>query len=294
MKKTVIYALTLAAAVALVLGLAVRSNPVRRTEAYFALRHGWETHWPLSSGKHLPSLVEPAFAPFVPVWMEVEPGVKMLLDPDDLVARVILYDRQYEEESWAAIKQHLPVGGTFVDVGAHIGIYSLRAAHVVGAGGRVISVEPNPETVRKLRGNIQASGASVVAVQPVACSDSEAEVELFAASRENTGETSLSRENAGQSGGATVYKVRARPLDAILAEAGVSRVDAMKIDVEGAELLVLKGARQTLTRYSPVLVMELVDKQLHSMGTSAAEVKEFLRAQGYTARRDGANIEFEK
>ena len=66
----------------------------------------------------------------------------------------------------------------------------------------------------------------------------------------------------------TTYHVRARPLDDIVADTGVSRVDVVKIDVEGAEMLVLKGAAKTLARYHPVLIVELIDKQLRSMGTS--------------------------
>ena len=80
-------------------------------------------------------------------------------------------------------------------------------------------------------------------MEPVACSDSETELDFFSALRTNTG--ALSRENAEQVGGATtVYRVHGRPLDAVVRETGVSRVDAIKVDVEGAELLVLKGAKE--------------------------------------------------
>jgi len=298
MRKRAIYALVMLGAAVLALWAAVRSSPVGRTKAYFALERGWRVHWPLDRGKLLPRRVRPVFQPLVPVWMEVEPGVNMLLDPEDYISRYILSTGQWEAESWAICKQHLPVGGTFVDVGAHIGIYSLKAARVVGSKGHVIAVEPNPDTVRQLRDNIQASGANVIAVQPVACSDSEGELDLFAAPRPSGGETSLSRVNAQQSGGvvSTVYHVRARPLDAIIQESGVSRVDVMKIDVEGAELLVLRGARQALARYGPTLIVEVEDKKLRPMGASAAELKEFLRSQGYTPRHsiDVVNIEFAK
>lgn len=296
MRKKAIYAFLLIVVVAL--GGAVRTSPAGRTKAYFALERGWEAHWPLKRGRVLPlRVVRPLFEPFVPVRVEVEPGVNMLLDPEDLVPRTILVTGQWEPESWAVVKEHLPIGGTFVDLGAHIGYYSLKAARAVGPKGHVIAVEPNPDTVQKLRDNIRASGANFIAVQPVACSDSEGVVDLFAAPRSNTGDTSLSRSNAEHEGAVSaVYRVRARPLDAIIQEAGVSRIDAMKIDVEGAELLVLKGAKQTLARYSPILIVELMDRQLQSMGASEAEVKEFLRSQGYRPRRqlDYMNFEFAK
>ena len=234
------------------------AGPAARTQTFFALEREWNAHWPFEIGKSLPSRWERHFEPFVPVWRQVDPHVTMLLDPYDLVPRVILQTGSWEPDSWRAVADHLHTGDTFVDIGAHIGYYSLKAAPVVGPGGRVIAVEPNPETVRRLRDNIRASvAASVVSVQPVACSDVEATLDLFAASRNNTGETSLSHTNASQAGlSVASYRVRSRPLDDIVKESGVARVDAVKIDVEGAEYLVLKGAHETLKRYHPVIIVE--------------------------------------
>jgi len=279
----------------LVIGVATAiAGPAARTQAYYALQREWFQHWPLDHGVALPRLVQPTFRPFTPVWVQVEPNIKMLLDPDDYVSRQILETGQWERDSWRVVQQHLQNGATFIDVGAHIGYYSLKAAPVVGPSGRVLAIEPNPDTVRKLRDNIQASGARSVTVEPVACADTEGTLELFAAPEANTGETSLSRANASQSGAAVnSYQVRARPLDDIIRDAGVSRVDAVKIDVEGAELLVLKGARETMARFHPMILVEIVDSQLRAMGTSADEVTAFLHSQGYTEQgRFGDNFQF--
>jgi FkbM family methyltransferase len=155
---------------------------------------------------------------------------------------------------------------------------------LVGARGHVIAVEPNPETLQVLRKNIRANGYDgIIIVAPVACSDSESLLKLYGAPRANTGMSSLSLANASQLGGINgSYEVRGRRLDDIAREAGVTRVDAVKIDVEGAELLVLKGATEILDRYRPVLSVELVDEELKPMGSSAAEVTTFMRAHGYT------------
>ena len=163
------------------------ASPVARTEGYFALQRQWMAHWPLEHGKMLPRAIEPLVRPLTPVWVQVEPKVKMLLDPGDYVSRKILESGEWEPTSWAAIQEHLGKGATFVDVGAHIGYYSLKAATVVGLTGHVIAIEPNPETIRKLQGNIQASGATTITVAAVACSDSDATLELFAAPSSNTG-----------------------------------------------------------------------------------------------------------
>ncbi len=262
----------------------ILESPAVRTKSYFALQRVWTDRWPLLEGKALPIRLEPFFRPFVPVWVQVESNLRMLLDPNDFVSRKILETGVWEDRSWWAVAQHLQSGATFADVGAHIGYYSLKAAAVVGPSGHVIAIEPNPETIQRLRDNIRASGASIITVQPVACYDSEATLDLYSAPRSNTGESSISRINASQEGPIlTSYRVRARSLDTIITEMGVSRVDVIKIDVEGAELMVLKGAMETLAKYRPFLVVELNEWQLRSMGTSSDEVIRFLHSHGYNA-----------
>jgi FkbM family methyltransferase len=266
-----------------------------QTKAYYAFQRFWLRHWPLHRGRGLPRILRPALKPFVPVWVLVEPQVRMLLDANDLISRVILETGVWDEASWFAIKQHLSCGATFVDIGAHEGYCSLKAARVVGPNGRVIAVEPNPEMVSRLRANIKASGATVISVEPVACSDSETTLDLFVAAQSNTGSSSFSKTNASMYGAAArSCQVNARRIDAIIREAGVSRVDVVKIDAEGAELLVLRGMEETLLLHHPVLLVELDDRLLKSMGTSSSETIAFLRSHGYTLRRsyDEANFEF--
>lgn len=296
MRKRFFLPIAAVATVILLGAVGVVAGPAGRTRGYFAFKRQWTAHWPLPRGRRLlPVMLEPVFQPFVPIRVQVERGVNLLLDPQDWVSRVILDTGVWEPDNWAAIRQHLASGGTFVDVGAHIGYYSLKAAEVVGPAGHVIAIDPNPEIIRQLRDNISASEARTISVQPVACADAEGTLELFAARGVNTGQTSLSHANASQSGQAvTTYRVRARPLDDILREERVSRVDVVKIDVEGAEFLVLKGAQDMLDRYHPVLLVELIESQLQAMGTSSAEVRALLSAHGYVARGvfGDVNVEF--
>ena len=266
-----------------------------QTRAFYRCLRWWSSWWPINRGRGLPRRLLPVLKPLVPVWVEVEPGIRMLLSGNDLVSRIILETGVWESSSWMAIEQHLSLGATFVDVGAHMGYFSLKAATAVGPSGRVIAIEPHPEMVRTLRDNIFASRATSVAVEPAACSDSETTLELFSAADSNSGTSSLSRKNASLYGsdGAS-YIVPAWPLDSIIERANVSRVDVLKIDVEGAELQVLKGAQETIARYHPVLLIELDDRLLESMGTSSAEIIGFLSDHGYSLRRsyDEANFEF--
>jgi FkbM family methyltransferase len=135
-----------------------------------------------------------------------------------------------------------------------------------------------------LRDNIAASDARNVIVQPIACTDTEQTLTLFDAPLGgNSGSSSLSRQNAGPF--TRPYTVRGRPIDDVLPELGLTRVDVVKVDVEGAELLVLRGAARTLRRFHPKLVVEVVPRQLESMGTSVEELESFVGSLGYRAPR---------
>ena len=240
----------------------------------------------------LPLLHETGF--IRPLVHDIGKGIKMHLDARDLVPRTILANGVYEPFTTRLLEDHLPPGGTFIDVGAHIGLHSLIAASKVGRGGKVISIEPNPDTLRELRRNVELSNAAQISIQPVACSDRESTLDLFAGSLANTGMSSLSKKTAdaqGESG--RQFRVRARPLDDIVEETGITRVDAMKIDVEGAELYVLKGAIHTIRRFHPFLVMEVKEDQLAAMRTTKTAVLSVLKDLGYQPGRTfEGNMEF--
>jgi FkbM family methyltransferase len=267
-------------------------NPGLRTKWYFAADRAWAAHWPLSLGNKVIRDLKPLIRPTAPVWVTVEPSVTMLLDPEDSVSHEILRKGSWKPASWDIVRPYLTGDAVFVDVGAQVGYYSLKAAAALGPRGRVIAVEPNPPKVKELQANIAASNASRVHVYPVACADRDSTLVLFGARRSNTGETPLSTANAAQKGAAGL-RVRARPLDSIVLDDGVQRVDVIKVGVEGAETLVLRGAQWTLDRFHPVVMVELVEKQLQAMGTSSAELRRLLASHGYVARAEaGENVVF--
>jgi FkbM family methyltransferase len=262
---------------------------VLTVRSYVRLDRAWARHFPVASGKGLVRRLDPLLTRvglLRPVRVEVEPGIRLLLDPNDDVSRTILISvaSRWEPEVWDAIASGLPDGAVFLDVGAHIGYDSLKASVKVGSEGRVVAFEPNPNTLTVLRSNIAASGATNVIVQPIACTDAESTLTLFDSTLGgNSGSSSLSQQNAGSV--TRTYTVRGRPIDDVVAELGLKRVDVLKADVEGAELLVLRGAAQTLRRYHPKLVLEEVPRQLANMNTSVEELEAFIKSVGYTTMR---------
>lgn len=219
-----------------------------------------------------------------PARVRIRGGLTFELDPRDLVPLTILRTGEWQPEVWESLAPSLKPGAVFLDVGAHIGYFSLRASKEVGASGRVLSFEPNPETVAALRANVEANHLANITVLPIACTDQATELTLYAAGHINTGASSLARRNADVDAGEAprAFQVRGRPIDDVVREMNLSRVDAVKIDVEGAELQVLRGAAGTLRRFHPKVVLEVVPSQLASFQTTEQEVIAFLKQCGYT------------
>lgn len=263
-----------------------RANPPAAVRTYFWLETKWIEHWPFKSGKWTIQKLVPGMIKvgvLRPVRVAVEPGVSFLLDPRDLVSVTILRNGEWQPEIWDSISPTLSEGSVFLDVGAHIGYFSMKAARKVGPSGRVVSFEPNPETLKLLRDNVAANSAQNVIVEPIACTDREQMLTLYAAPVGNTGASSLALQNANISiqEPPRPYPVRGRPIDQIVRELNLSRVDAIKIDVEGAEVLVLRGALETLKRFHPKLVVEVVPAQLAGFQTTVEDLTSLIKAAGY-------------
>ena len=139
----------------------------------------------------------------------------------------------------AAVDQRTAEGGTFtfVDIGANVGLYSLYVASRAGPGARILAVEPQPGIVDRLLFNVRANARFNVVVLAMAVADRAAEMELVIDERDSGG-THLNKSAAAMRG-ATAVRVPCRPLTAILDLAGISSIDALKIDIEGAEDLAL-------------------------------------------------------
>ena len=257
--------------------------------SYVRVERASERYFPSSGGRALVRRLEPLLfrlGVIGPVRVEIEPGVSLLLDPSDEVSRTTLISltNSWEPEVWDAISSGLSEGAVFFDVGAYIGYDSLRASVRVGPAGRVVAFEPNPTALLVLRANIAASRTSNVIVQPIACTDTPQTLTLFDSTPSgNGGSSSLSRTNAGPS--TRSYSVQGRPIDDVAAELGFKRLDVVKVDVEGAELLVVRGAAETLKRFHTKLILEVVPRQLANMGTSLEELEAFVRSLGYNSTR---------
>ncbi|HEY8336254.1 MAG TPA: FkbM family methyltransferase [Tardiphaga sp.] len=147
-----------------------------------------------------------------------------------------LFNPAYNLEELDFLRAHTPAGGVFVDIGANVGTYAMVLARHVGANGKVVAVEPHPVIHARLAFNRAASNFTQVFLVAAAAGDSDAEL-MIATDGDNLGASHIVSGDANSN----AIKVPSLRLQRILDEAGVSHVDALKIDVEGYEDRVLTG-----------------------------------------------------
>ena len=182
----------------------------------------------------------------------------------------------YEPELIRTLKQYLKRGDTCIDVGGHVGYLSLIMARLVGPQGRVVSFEPVPQTCKALEENIQLNGLNNIGHECAAVGNSEGTLELVCTKGQ---ELSWTASSVGYSvpGEQMRISVPVVTLDHYLQRRAL-RPNLIKIDVEGAELSVLRGARRTLQEIRPVVLVEI-----HDLGEKhKAEALALLEEFGYT------------
>jgi FkbM family methyltransferase len=198
---------------------------------------------------------------------------------------------KYEQGTKQLLERLIQKGNTIVDVGAHVGYYALLFARWAGPQGRVFAFEPGPDNYALLRKNVELNGCTNVACIPKAVSDRSAIVQLFVSSQGNDRHSLF--ENTRSVVHESSCEVSAVSLDQFLEDEGWPRVDLVKMDVEGAEPLVLEGMRETVHRFPGLkLVVELAPEVLRSGGRNPVAFLGRLWALGFriSSIEDGGGL----
>lgn len=203
-------------------------------------------------------------------------GARFECDLGDDIAREVCFAGSYEPPVTRIFRERIGAGGTVVDAGANWGYFSLIAAAAVGPSGRVLALEPDPRHFAQLTRNRDLNG--FVQLQPIqraaSARSGRATLVGFAAAERNRGTSRLSSAEGGDG-----TPVECVTIDAVTES---SRVDVIKIDVEGAEADVLAGMEEGLAahRYRAVL-LELHPALLEGRGTSIERCTRPLVQSGY-------------
>lgn len=199
--------------------------------------------------------------------------VELLADAADAAVTPGLRSGEYESHLTAAFERYCTPGMTVVDVGANLGYYSLLASKLVGESGRVIALEPNSENCRLLLSSLRLHGTGNVQLVPVAA-DTATGWAYYSTHVGSNGGLIDDRDLLAHPG----VVVPTFRLDDIVD----GPVGFLKMDVEGAEGRVVKGATRLIERDRPVITTELKEEMLQRVsGSSVAEYLGYFEGLGY-------------
>ncbi|MBD0370035.1 MAG: FkbM family methyltransferase [Pyrinomonadaceae bacterium] len=221
-----------------------------------------------------------AMKPHAPLPYRFPLGGTLLLEPRHAFTGVFWPDvERYEPDVCKFLQYILKTGATFIDCGANVGFFSIQAGPLVGESGTVISIEANPHTYKLLERNLRANGFGT----PVHCAlTAEAgEVELFVPGSWDV-YSSLRADGLAEGVADRSFKVKARTLDEVVAELALSRIDLVKIDIEGGELDVLRSAPKVLSAFRPFIIMEYGLNTWPAFDVTGDDLKRLAREFGYT------------
>jgi len=179
-------------------------------------------------------------------------GVRLRLDLRESLQRDF-YIGLYDQRELRLVAQYLQDGGDFVDVGAHVGMYAVRGAVELRGRGHVLAFEPNPNARAQLVENLALNGCNNAIVVPAAATAGAGRAELHVPASDDPSFSSLEGGRFAEGESLAVDTVT---LDDVVPEHGL-RPAVVKIDVEGGELDVLRGAVRVIADARPVLLVEV-------------------------------------
>jgi FkbM family methyltransferase len=204
-------------------------------------------------------------------------GAEIVLSPRLRKSYAWWRNLQYEVEAWNCAARNCRPGDVVVDVGANIGIITLQMSRTVGSRGLVYAIEPSPVTYSTLVENLELNSCHNVIPLQIVAGNKMAMTDFFIA----PWRFHMMSGMVANAPSAHKVKLLQAPLDSILEES--NQLDYIKIDVEGAELLVLQGCKELLRTLHPLLQIEVHGMFLPSFSASVEELFRFLEVLGYRA-----------
>jgi FkbM family methyltransferase len=225
----------------------------------------------------LTSLLSRSMAKFLFV-TRLEPGFWWIAWKD--VIRNEVLDGTFEAAERRFVERFLQPGMTAVDIGAYYGLYTLIASVAVGSQGRVVAFEPSPYQMKRLRWHLRLNRSRNVRAEDVALGRVEGEGTFFSVPGGAAGFSSLRRPDVGAE--VRPILVRIMTLDSYLRQHSVGTIDLIKIDVEGGEMDVFRGAENLLRQeLRPVILCELQDVRTEAWGHKARDTAAFIESFGF-------------
>ena len=210
-------------------------------------------------------------------------GVVYELDLSQGIDFAIYLGGMFERSTAVALARLTEPSSLVLDIGANIGAHTLHLANLVGPEGRVMAFEPTDFAFRKLRRNLDLNPSLASRVEAFHCfltaSDGASVPRAIYSSWPLTGEAGLHAKHLGRE--MQTESAQARSLDSILSERADRKVQLVKLDVDGFECDVLRGATSLLRDPRPIFVMELAPYVLEERGASLDQLLSYFIPNGY-------------
>lgn len=192
------------------------------------------------------------------------------------------FEEDYEIEHVTFINEVVKEAMTVIDIGAHIGFFSIIFAKRVGARGKVIAFEPTSSTYELLNKTIKINKIKdIVKAEQKAVGDRKDTVKFYVTDIEAHNSNSLSN-NQRDYGNEHSIDVEMISIDEYVKENGIGQVDFVKIDAEGAEYSVLKGLKNTIDKDKPQIILALHPDSIKNFGDSLKEIWNYIEEHGYS------------
>lgn len=204
-------------------------------------------------------------------------GFRLQLDLRDRMQSVMFIKRCHEPETEAVFKEMAPSSQVFFDVGANIGYFSFLVKQL-SPRAQIYSFEPLPQNINAYKKNRELNQFSQMELNEVCIADQKGETEFLIPPPEESGWGRMAHRDlfSGEK-----IKRSVITLDDFCRERNIARVDLMKIDVEGYEYKVLKGASETIEKHRPRICIELNEPCLLDTGTSGEEIFAYFKQRNY-------------
>lgn len=210
-------------------------------------------------------------------------GLNINIYPGNAVCRAMYVKGVYDPNTLVLIDLLLPKDGIFIDIGANMGHYTFYAIKACGAKGKIIAIEPSSRDFARLKETTDMNEfGEVISLVNMAILDEEGEKEMLIADEErsclNTFGSDFSCKGVQKT---NQEMVKVTTLDALLKDKFIQRIDLINLDIEGSELKALQGARRTLEKLRPALILGVNNIAFENSKVTYEQVMEFLKALKY-------------
>lgn len=212
-------------------------------------------------------------------------GINYELDLREAIDHAMYFKGSREPGTSQALKKLCREGDVVMDIGANVGSHALPMASYVGESGRVYAFEPVPWAIAKLRRNITLNRFNNLMLEQIALSDVNDEVEMkLRASfkidaKSGVGENGKIDEDWWSE--CDLVRVKLSTLDSYVTDHQIHRLDLIKLDVDGFEGKVIRGAMDTLRKFKPYIIMEIAPAWLEMRGDNVRDILQLLETLDY-------------